>query len=179
MTINELIAEVTEINTANGWRERDETPLTGDHPVAQIAAMTEPATVLSGVIEAIRAGGRKADEAYWRYLYRERPFTLDRAGDKLVDDLREWRWPVYGSRTEALCRLRLIDTETAEASEAVINGDLANLAEELADIVIRVLDFVGAWNEAHPGREIDLEAAIRAKLEKNRARGWRHGGKLA
>lgn len=179
MTINELVAEVTEINTANGWREKDMTPLAGDHPKAQIAAITEQASLLSAVIEAIRAGGREADEAYWRYLVSERPFTLGRAGDKLLDDLAEWGRPVWGSKTEALCRLRLIDTETAEASAAVINGDVANLAEELADIVIRVLDFVGAWNEAHPGQEIDLEAAVRAKLEKNRHRGYRHGGKLA
>lgn len=179
MTINELVAEVTEINTANGWREKDMTPLAGDHPKAQIAAMTEPATHLSAVIEAIRTDGRHADEAYHRYRHHDHPFTLWRAGDQLVDDLREWGRPVYGSRTEALCRLRLIDTETAEASEAVIKGDVANLAEELADIVIRVLDFVGAWNEAHPGQEIDLEASIRAKLDRNRTRGYRHGGKRA
>jgi len=83
--------------------------------------------------------------------------------------------PAYGSKIEVLSWLLLIDTETAEASEAVINHDVDNLV----DIVIRVLDLVGGWNERHPDRPIDLEQAIRANLDRNRTRGWRHGGKLA
>ena len=43
---------------------------------------------------------------------------------------------------------------------------------ELADIVIRVMDFC-----AHAG--IDLEAAITAKHRYNLTRSYRHGGKLA
>lgn len=64
----------------------------------------------------------------------------------------------------------LIHTEVSEAMEAVRHGDKDNFAEELADTLIRVLDTAG-------GLEIDLDAVVRAKLEKNRGRGFRHGGK--
>jgi len=84
LTINELVAEVTEINTANGWRERDMSPLSGDHPVAQITAMTEQACLMSEVIAEIRNGRVHADELFCRYRYHDNPFTLWRAGDKLV-----------------------------------------------------------------------------------------------
>lgn len=66
--------------------------------------------------------------------------------------------------------LALIHSEVSEALEAFRNDDLETFAEELADIVIRVLDCA-------PGLEIDLDIAIRAKLEKNRSRGFRYGGK--
>ncbi|WP_374713789.1 MazG nucleotide pyrophosphohydrolase domain-containing protein [Symbiobacterium terraclitae] len=177
MTINELVAEVTEINTANGWREPDHMPLDEGHPVAQIAGLTVVAEQVAETVEAIRTRDPKVD-----YLYDQIRSPLcwkEDATEVFLGTVSEYGVPVYGSKTEAICRLRLIDTETAEASEAVIKGDVANLAEELADITIRVLDFVGAWNDAHPDQPIDLEAAIRAKLDRNRARGWRHGGKLA
>lgn len=44
------------------------------------------------------------------------------------------------------------------------------LPSELADVVIRTLDFANTWG-------IDLEAAIIEKLEYNKSRGHRHGGK--
>ena len=49
-------------------------------------------------------------------------------------------------------------------------SDMAKTAEELADIVIRVLD-------CSSGLGIDIDAAIAAKLEKNKTRSLRHGGK--
>lgn len=69
--------------------------------------------------------------------------------------------------------LALIHSEVSEALESY-RGDGGpsnpNFAEELADIMIRVLDL------AH-GLKIDLGSAILNKLEKNRTRGYRHGGK--
>lgn len=175
--INELVAQVTQINTANGWREQDMTPLTGDLPKAQIAGMTAVSIQVASIIEAVRTGAGDANGLYQRLSARF--YTVEVAGEQLVDGLKEYGRPVYGSKTEAVCRARLIDTETMELTEAIIKGDTANLSEELADIVIRVLDFAGAWNETHPDQPIDLEAAIQAKLERNRQRGYRHGGKLA
>jgi NTP pyrophosphatase (non-canonical NTP hydrolase) len=67
--------------------------------------------------------------------------------------------------------LALITSEVSEALEGFRNGDRANFEEELADVVIRVLDMA-------TGLGIDLDAAVRAKLERNRRRGFRHGGKL-
>lgn len=67
--------------------------------------------------------------------------------------------------------LALIHSEVTEALEAIRHNDRENFTEELADVVIRVLD------TSH-GLGLDLAGALLAKLEKNAARGHRHGGKL-
>src|SRR5215470_14298314 len=66
--------------------------------------------------------------------------------------------------------LALIHSEVSEALEAFRADDKINFEEELADIVIRVLDCAS-------GLGFDLDRAIREKLSKNRERGFRHGGK--
>lgn len=66
--------------------------------------------------------------------------------------------------------LCLIHSEVSEALEALRKRDRANLEEELADVVIRCLDFAG-------GAGINLDGVVAAKLERNRGRGYRHGGK--
>jgi NTP pyrophosphatase (non-canonical NTP hydrolase) len=65
----------------------------------------------------------------------------------------------------------LIHSEVSEALEAYRNneGD-ERIAEELADAVIRILDCC-----AH--RKLDIGSAIFDKMEKNRTRPYRHGGK--
>ena len=76
--------------------------------------------------------------------------------------------------------LMLIVTELAEAMEAVRVGDpmsktiapFSTVEEELADAIIRILDFA-----EHRGFE--LEKAIRAKMAVNANRPYRHGEKLA
>ena len=66
--------------------------------------------------------------------------------------------------------LALIHSEVSEALEAFRHDDKANFQEELADILIRVLDCAG-------GLDIDLDVAVRTKMDKNRTRDFRHGGK--
>lgn len=65
-------------------------------------------------------------------------------------------------------KLMLIVSECSEVLEALRDGDRENEAEELADIVIRVLDYAG-W------RGISLDHEIGKKMEKNRARPHLHG----
>lgn len=65
-------------------------------------------------------------------------------------------------------RLMLIVSEVAEAQEALRNGDEAGFREELADLVIRACDLAG-------GLDIDLEAEILKKMERNRNRPYKHG----
>ncbi len=76
--------------------------------------------------------------------------------------------------------LMLMVTELAEAMEAYREGNpesdkipgYSKLEEELADVVIRLLDFAG-------GAGLDIEGAVTAKMAYNETRPYRHGGKLA
>jgi len=65
-------------------------------------------------------------------------------------------------------RLMLIVSELGEAQEGLRHGDIDNFAEELADVAIRLGDLCG-------GLGIDLEAEIQKKMEKNKARPYKHG----
>jgi len=82
-----------------------------------------------------------------------------------VPQLEDWnnlrRIPTF------LC---LIHSEVSEALEGFRHGDKENVAEELADALIRVLDLA-------VGLGIDLDTEVRDKLEINKKRGYKHGGK--
>jgi len=66
--------------------------------------------------------------------------------------------------------LALIHSEVSEALEAFRANDRENFNEEMADVLIRVLDLVGAFTN-------DFDKVVRAKIDKNKARGHKHGGK--
>lgn len=67
-----------------------------------------------------------------------------------------------------LAKLALITSEVGEAIEAVRKDDEANLAEECADIFIRLADFCEAYG-------ISLAEAIEDKMHKNEKRERMHG----
>ena len=71
-----------------------------------------------------------------------------------------------------LARLMLINTELAEAAEAMRKEDGGNWPEELADAFIRLLD-LAEWTN------VDLYEETLAKMERNESRPRMHGGKLA
>lgn len=67
--------------------------------------------------------------------------------------------------------IALIHSESSEALEAFRKDDFDNFMEEMADVVIRVLDCVGCFSSR------SFDEVIASKLEANRKRGYRHGGK--
>jgi NTP pyrophosphatase (non-canonical NTP hydrolase) len=76
----------------------------------------------------------------------------------------------HDEKKETGTLLALIHSEVSEALEADRKGNTENFVEELADVCIRVFDLCGS-------RGIDLEAAITKKMEFNRTRSYKHGGK--
>lgn len=65
-------------------------------------------------------------------------------------------------------KLMLIVTEVAEAQEELRNNDREAEEEEIADILIRTLDYA-AW------RGFSMDRALWAKVGKNRERPYLHG----
>lgn len=66
--------------------------------------------------------------------------------------------------------LALIHTEASEAVEAFRNNDYDNFIEELSDVIIRTLDLAR-------GMDINIDEAVLNKLNKNKKRSNKHGGK--
>jgi len=77
--------------------------------------------------------------------------------------------------------IALMHAELSEAIEALREGNLEQWDDkgkpegcvvELADALLRILDFAAAY-------DLDIERAVRTKMEYNKSRPYRHGGKLA
>jgi NTP pyrophosphatase (non-canonical NTP hydrolase) len=76
-------------------------------------------------------------------------------------------WETKRPLPELLC---LIHSEVSEALEVIRGSHDGTLGEEMADVVIRVMDLCEAY-------DIDLEVEIMRKHAFNRERPYRHGGK--
>jgi NTP pyrophosphatase (non-canonical NTP hydrolase) len=76
------------------------------------------------------------------------------------------------TRDSTLIRLALIHTEVSEATQVVkrhgVDDRRDMLAEELADVLIRVADLAGCL-------ALDLDAAVQVKLAKNAQRPRQYG----
>jgi len=70
-----------------------------------------------------------------------------------------------------IAELGLVATELSEAMEDVRKGNAKHLGEELADIIIRVLNFASR-------KEIDLEEEILKKHTVNMEREYLHGKEI-
>lgn len=65
-------------------------------------------------------------------------------------------------------KLMLIVSECSEVLDALRDGDVEHEAEEVADILIRVLDYA-AW------RNVDVDHEVAKKMERNHVRPRLHG----
>lgn len=88
-----------------------------------------------------------------------------------IAESKGWIVPSSLAEVDAVARaLCLVHSEVSEALEALRLGDEENFAEELADVIIRVLHL------AH-GLGMDMDQAVASKVERNRQREYKHGGK--
>jgi NTP pyrophosphatase (non-canonical NTP hydrolase) len=173
----DLGAQVLEINRANGWNVLSpeawpvdpEAEASPGMTVEELGKYQIPARLmarvakLSGALEAYRK--KEPFEDHLRAAKDSISWMIKSGTANFAQD----RETLAGNRI--LASLMLLVSEVAEAFEAHANGDRANFAEELADVQIRLLDTAF-------GLGIDLDAEVAKKLEKNRGRGFRHGGKL-
>jgi phosphoribosyl-ATP pyrophosphohydrolase len=68
-------------------------------------------------------------------------------------------------------KIALMHSEASEMLEALRDGDEPQLAEECADLLIRLFDFTDA-------RNIDIQLAVEKKMAKNESRPHLHGRKF-
>lgn len=101
--------------------------------------------------------------------------------NKLAKEIHEtavghgwWKNPPSFGETVALCHSELSEAlEEYRARRAltyVDNGKPEGIAVEMADCLIRILDWA-----AYVG--VDMDAIVRAKMAYNKTRPYRHGGK--
>lgn len=120
----------------------------------------------------------REEEAHFSYMM-QRVREVNRANGWTTPGHADLRIACEGNGLIAgliLAKLALVTTEVSEAVEVIREGfqegrdPVADFTEELADVVIRVMDLA-------EGMDLNLTGAILAKIEKNASRGFRHGGK--
>lgn len=84
-----------------------------------------------------------------------------------VADEHGWHNPGCNLPTDLL----LIHSEVSEACEAARRGDMGQVGEELADVIIRVLHTCAKHG-------IAIGPLVKEKHQLNKQRPYRHGGKL-
>jgi NTP pyrophosphatase (non-canonical NTP hydrolase) len=138
----------------------------------------EVASNLQGLVEDVRLPeghlfvgvGRKdqTGKCIYAVVPKKQSLTINKTAKEIYDWVESFGWH---NKTPLEC-LALIASEVGEAvNECRDVNPTYKLGDELADIVIRTLDF------AHE-QGIDMEAAIAAKMEINKARKKKPAGRL-
>lgn len=160
LTVEALQRESYETAKEKGWRDEDDQP--PSNTIIELAKEAMFIAARGAMLEKLRRGELTERD----YVY---------ADFSVLSELS-------ARQVRVMAGLTLINTEVAEAIEDVVagrwqttrneKGKPEGLGSELADIIIRACNDAGALG-------IDLAAELRAKLDYNRTRSHKHGGKLA
>lgn len=162
-----LSAEIREINEANGWREGQPFDWDDRHKVPSYIAL-----IHSEISEAWIGVTQVGKDNYAEELADVVIRILD-ALEGLGVDAEHWvvgamgrPWFSDDDEDTLLAAHYLV----SEALESFRKGDKNRFADMLGNTIVVVFDLCKI-------RDIDLNDAIRAKLARNRERGYRHGNK--
>jgi NTP pyrophosphatase (non-canonical NTP hydrolase) len=168
-TLTTLIKRAYENAKAKGFHDEDHLP--GDPARNTVAKLTHLIRHISYKIEQVRKGASP-------------PLTTYALGEELSKHVAmldvenvESNEP-FAATARRTAMLGLMHTEITEAADELMNGRTYFIqngkpegeAAELADVVIRVFDYAGAFN-------LDLAQAILDKMKYNEGREHMHGGK--
>ena len=87
-----------------------------------------------------------------------------------LEEYRDGKPPIYAITNCQACNDEAYTCDEIKDTFNCIQAKPEGVAVELADCIIRILDYCGH-------ADIDIETAIRAKMEYNKTRPYRHGGK--
>lgn len=149
ITIDELIEEAHNTAKEKGWWKK---------PQELPALIALVHSELSEALEEVR-NGKDPNEVY--YSGKAKKYLGD--GTHIADLV------VYSHTNEGM--IILDDTFPGFEPREILTKKPEGVASELADVMIRIGDIAGAFG-------INLDAAIKEKLEHNRSRSHRHGNKV-
>lgn len=168
--LNALAEEAHSISVTSGWWSEFGAPGNGVASNTDASFLESLALIHSEVSEALerfRHGEHPADPAYSYHFDTRVPPPFEIRGE---GNLLEYRTPGRAGIAEQLDREGWLPLTPEVALAYGLTVKPEGIPSELADIIIRVLDTCGAWG-------VDIDTAVRTKLEFNRSRPYRHGGK--
>lgn len=168
LNVNELSREIREINETNGWRTTKPFEWEDTYKVPAILALIH-SEVSEAWIGLVNTGmenyAEELADVMIRILDMLEGLGMDVAG-VVASGFDMWSFDDDDDEST----LNALHFRISEALEGFRKNDKTRFEDAIGEACAIVFDLCRF-------AEIDLAAEIRAKLEKNRQRGYRHGGK--